>query len=132
MVITSETGFDLQKVLDKAKQMHAANKSHAIFIITEHITDAYELAKKVEAYSGYETRSTILGYIQRGGNPTPNDRILASRLGVEAVERLMRGEGGVCLGIAKDEITSVRIEDALKMKKTVFSKLISLVDILSK
>jgi 6-phosphofructokinase 1 len=118
--------------LDKAKQMHAANKSHAIFIITEHITDAYELAKKVEAYSGYETRSTILGYIQRGGNPTPNDRILASRLGVEAVERLMRGEGGVCLGIAKDEITSVRIEDALKMKKTVFSKLISLVDILSK
>jgi 6-phosphofructokinase 1 len=132
MVITSETGFDLQKVLDKAKEMHAANKSHAIFIITEHITDVYELAKKVEAYSGYETRSTILGYIQRGGNPTPNDRILASRLGVEAVERLIKGEGGICLGIAKDEITTVKIEDALKMKKTVFSKLINLVGILSK
>ncbi|HHU80031.1 MAG: 6-phosphofructokinase [Bacilli bacterium] len=131
MVVTAETGFDLQKVLDTAKQCCEMNKRHALFIFTEHITDVYELAKKVEAYSGFETRATVLGYIQRGGSPTARDRILASRLGVKAVELLINGEGGKCLGIINNEITAIDIKEALEMKKTPLAKFAHIVELLS-
>lgn len=131
LVVTPETGFDLQKVLDTAKRCHDMNKRHALFIFTEHITDVYELAKKVEAYSGFETRATVLGYIQRGGSPTANDRILAARLGAKAVELLMNDEGGKCLGIINNEITAINIEEALAMKKRTLSYMADLVELLS-
>jgi 6-phosphofructokinase 1 len=131
MVVTAETGFDLQKVLDTAKQCCEMNKRHALFIFTEHITDVYELAKKVESYSGFETRATVLGYIQRGGSPTARDRILASRLGVKAVELLINGEGGKCLGIINNEITAIDIKEALEMKKTPLAKFAHIVELLS-
>lgn len=131
MVVTAETGFDLQKVLDTAKQCCEMNKRHALFIFTEHITDVYELAKKVEVYSGFETRATVLGYIQRGGSPTARDRILASRLGVKAVELLINGEGGKCLGIINNEITAIDIKEALEMKKTPLAKFAHIVELLS-
>ncbi|WP_427927074.1 6-phosphofructokinase, partial [Acinetobacter baumannii] len=58
-------------------------------------------------------RATVLGHIQRGGSPSPADRVLASRMGEKAVDLLMEGIGGHCVGIIDNEITSVPIEDAL-------------------
>lgn len=131
LVVTPETGFDLQNVLDAAKKCCEMNKRHALFIFTEHVTDIYELAKKVQSYSGFETRATVLGYIQRGGSPTASDRILAARLGVKAVELLMNGEGGKCLGIIKNEIKATDIEEALTMKKKPLADMVDMVELLS-
>ena len=121
MVITSETGFDLESVIEMCKKYKAENRRHIIIVITEKVTDVHALAKKIEEYSGYVARATILGHIQRGGSPTPFDRILASRLGEAAVEQLLKGEAGKCMGIFNNEVIATPIEEALKMEKAMFT-----------
>lgn len=121
MVITSETGFDLESVIEMCKKYKAENRRHIIIVITEKVTDVHALAKKIEEYSGYVARATILGHIQRGGSPTPFDRILASRLGEAAVEQLLQGEAGKCMGIFNNEVVATPIEEALKMEKSMFT-----------
>lgn len=79
--------------------------------IGEHPTET-QLAMIIEALSGQETRATVLGYIQRGGSPTANDRILATRLGARAVELLRDGKGGLAVGIRENKIIETPIEKA--------------------
>lgn len=121
MVITSETGFDLPTVIDMCKKYKEENRRHIIIIITEHITDVHELAKKIEEHSGYSARATILGHIQRGGSPTSYDRNLASRLGAAAVEELVAGNGGLCMGIFDNKVVATPIEEAFKMSKSMYA-----------
>ena len=114
MVITPETGYDELEVIENLRYLgEAVKKNHAIVIISEKICDVDALAKKVSALTDYSGRATVLGHIQRGGGPTPTDRMLASRMGEKAVDLLMEGIGGHCVGIIDNEITSVPIEDAL-------------------
>ena len=130
-VITSDTGLDLDYVLEKTKDYKLHSKRHPIIIVTEHITNVHELAKKIEDYSGFETRATVLGHIQRGGKPSTQDRILASRLGLAAVEYALAGKFGVCLGIVSNEIVSSNFEDVLGKKKHVFRNFEKSIEILS-
>ena len=131
MVITSETGFDLPTVIDMCKKYKEENRRHIIIIITEHITDVHELAKKIEEHSGYSARATVLGHIQRGGCPTAYDRNLASRLGSAAVEELVAGKGGLCMGIFDNKVVATPIEDAFKMTKSMYAGYESLIKRLS-
>ena len=119
-VITSESGLDLEYVLEKTKDYKLHSKRHPIIIVTEHITDVHDLAAKIEDYSGFETRATILGHIQRGGKPSAQDRILASRLGLAAVEAALDDNCGVCMGIISNQIVAIPIEEVLNSKKDVF------------
>jgi 6-phosphofructokinase 1 len=78
---------------------------------------AYEVAKKVNAkYAQYETRVTVLGHIQRGGSPSAWDRVLASRLGVAAVEGLIAGETNSMAGLVNDQIKYTPLETSISMK----------------
>ncbi len=115
-IITNETGLDKEKLLKDLKENRLAGRKHAIVVISENITDVYQLAKEVEDYSGYECRATILGYVQRGGEPTPEDRLLASRFGKYAVDLLHEGITGVAVGVSKNELKYTPIEQALAMK----------------
>lgn len=114
-IITSETGLNKEKLLADLKENRLAGRRHAIVVISENITDVYQLAKEVEDYSGYECRATILGYIQRGGAPTPEDRLLAARLGKYSIDLLHEGVTGVAVGIVKNQLCYTKIEDALTM-----------------
>jgi 6-phosphofructokinase 1 len=115
MVISPDTGYDELEVLEKLRYIgDAVKKSHAIVIISEKICDVDDLAKKVSLNTKFSGRATVLGHIQRGGSPTPTDRMLASRMGEKAVDLLMEGIGGHCVGIIDNEITSVPIQDALE------------------
>ena len=116
LVITSDTGYDEDKIIERLKQSKASDKDHAIVVITEHITDVNELAKKVEAATGFETRANVLGHLQRGGRPTARDRVLASRMGVKAVELLEEGKGGLCVGEVHGQITAFPITEVLRHK----------------
>lgn len=120
LVITSETGFSLEEVIDTVKRCQNNKSRHVLIVITEHITDVRELAKQIREYTGFDSRATILGHIQRGGQPSPFDRVLATRLGIAAVEELLKGEGGKCIGIFHNQIVATPIEEALQMKKSVF------------
>jgi len=126
-VITAETGFDLPSIIDMCKKYKEENRRHIIIVITEKVTDVYDLASKIQEYSGYDARATILGHIQRGGSPSSNDRILASRLGDAAVEQLVLGEGGKCMGIFDNTVVATPIEEALQMKKSMYKDIDKLI-----
>ena len=115
-IITNETGLDKDDLLAKLKVNRLAGRKHAIVVISENMTDVYQLAKEVETYSGYECRATVLGYVQRGGAPTPEDRLLAARLGKYSVDLLHEGVTGVAVGVKKNELHYTPIEEALAMK----------------
>ena len=129
MVISPETGYDEVEVLERLRYMgEAARKNHAIVIISEKICDVDALAKKVSAYTNFAARSTVLGHIQRGGSPSPTDRMLASRMGEKAVDLLVEGIGGHCVGIIDNEITSMPIQEALERPRASRKHLYRLFD----
>ena len=114
-IITNETGLDKERLLKDLKENRLNGRRHAIVVVSENVTDVYQLAKEVEEYSGYECRATILGYVQRGGTPTPEDRLLAARLGKYAVDLLHEHVTGVAVGVIKNELHYTPIEEALLM-----------------
>ena len=130
-IITNDTGLDKERLLKDLKQNRLAGRRHAIVVISENLTDVYQLAKEVEEYSGYECRATILGYIQRGGTPTPEDRLLAARLGKYAVDLLHEGITGVAVGVIKNELHYTPIEEALAMNNAPNEELNKLVQKIS-
>ncbi|MCF0109313.1 MAG: 6-phosphofructokinase [Erysipelotrichaceae bacterium] len=115
IVITPETGYDETAVFEKLNYLdQSRHKNHAIIILSEKLTDPDALARKVTQNTGWGGRATVLGHIQRGGSPTAADRVLASKMGEKAVQLLMKGIGGHCVGIVDNEITSIPIEEALE------------------
>ncbi|MBU2896975.1 6-phosphofructokinase [Vibrio hepatarius] len=119
-IITPETGLDKKKLISNIQDGIKKGKKHAIIALTELMMDANELAKEIEQATGRETRATVLGHIQRGGRPTAFDRVLASRMGNYAVHLLMKGQGGRCVGIQKEQLVHHDIIDAIEnMKRPV-------------
>ena len=119
MIVTSESGLDEEEVIETLKRSKASDKKHALVVITEHITDVHELAKRVEEATGFETRANVLGHMQRGGRPSARDRVLATRMGIKAVELLEEGKGGLCISDVKGEIVGLPIQEVLGHKRQV-------------
>jgi len=117
IVITEETGFDKRAILEKIKHAKVMGKRHMIVVVAEHMTDVFRLATDIEDYTGYETRATVLGYIQRGGTPSAYDRILASKMGSFAIELIKDGQFGKAVCGRGIEIFAVDIKDALTMER---------------
>jgi len=117
-IITNETGLDKRALLNSLRENRLDGRRHAIVVISEGIANAHELAKEIEDFSGYECRATILGYIQRGGNPTPEDRLLASRMGEYAIRLFEQGIYGCAVGIINNKLAYNDFDKALKMKKS--------------
>jgi 6-phosphofructokinase 1 len=113
LTIIPEKTIELEEIAARLEDAYLRGKNHAIAVIAEgakhKITD---IAKYLEGQNvGFEVRVTILGHIQRGGSPTAFDRLLASRLGIKAVECLCNGEHGVMVGLNGREITPVPLEE---------------------
>ncbi|MDD9155743.1 6-phosphofructokinase [Aliivibrio sp. S4TY2] len=113
-VITPETGLNKDALIQNIQDGIAKGKKHAIIAITELMTDVNSLAKEIEAETGRETRATVLGHIQRGGQPGAFDRILASRMGNFGVKLLIDGHGGRCVGIQNEQLVHHDIIDAIE------------------
>lgn len=119
-VVLPEVNYNEPALLEKIDEGIAKGKKHVLIAITEHVTDVNALAEKIEKRTGRETRATILGHIQRGGAPTAFDRMMASRMGVYAVELLMQGLGGRCVGIMNDKLVHHDIIDAIENMRRPF------------
>ena len=126
-IITKDTGLDKEELLVHLKENRLAGRKHAIIVISEKITDVHELAKEIEDYSGYECRAQVLGYIQRGGNPTAEDRLLAARMGKYAVDLVRKGVNNVAIGVHQNQMVHIPFEEALAMTKTADHSLLRLV-----
>lgn len=121
LVVTSETGYNEEEIIETINQA-AKTKRHAIVIIAEKVTNIQDLAQTITARTPFQARASILGHIQRGGCPTPRDRVLASCMGVRAVEELVKGNGGVCICEINNSLQAIPFEEALKMKKDQVSE----------
>ena len=103
-IITPEHPVDKEEMIKTITRYKAEGRRHAIVVITEKMLDVHALANEITKRSGFSSRATVLGYIQRGGAPTPDDRILASRMGAYAIELLNDGIYGVCVGIRDNQM----------------------------
>ncbi|XBC38481.1 MAG: 6-phosphofructokinase [Buchnera aphidicola (Melaphis rhois)] len=119
-IVLPEIKYVQQELIQEIKAGIKKGKKHAIVAITECICDVEKLAKHIQHETKRETRATILGHIQRGGAPRAFDRILASRMGEYAVELLLLGYQGQCVGIRNEKMVNHDITDALENMKRPF------------
>jgi len=128
--ITFDQPAKEEELFRRLRKMKAQNKSHAIVIVSENLLDINELAQKIEKETGFDSRIEVLGRLQRGGSPVAHDRILAARLGTEAIEVFRRGESGKVIGIHHNNIVAIDIDKALEMKRDIHTDLMKLVEML--
>lgn len=131
-VIVPEVEFDMDKLSENVSSSMNRGKNQSIILVAEGVGSAEEICKKLQEKTGLEARTTILGHIQRGGNPTSNDRVLASKLGQKAVQCLIEGKSSRVVGIRSNEIIDMDIHEALKMQRKFDMNMYNLINILAR
>ena len=119
--LVPEIEYNMEDIYTKIKENISKGKSNFIVVAAEGVMKdaggANAISKLIEENTGVETRSTVLGYIQRGGNPTTRDRFIASQMGLKAVELILEGQSQRVVVLKNDKIVHYDITEALKMKK---------------
>lgn len=119
ILMPEEHDFNEEEIVKDIIECRERGKKHYIIINAEGIGDSINMAKRIEAATGMETRATILGHMQRGGSPTCKDRVYASVMGAKAVELLMEGKTNRVVGYKHSEYIDFDIDEALAMKKKI-------------
>jgi len=145
-ILIPEQPFDIEEVAQKIKQRHSKGRYASIVVVAEGATpkegtmatqsgelDAFghvrlggigqQVADEIESRTGFETRVTVLGHIQRGGTPTAFDRVLATRFGLRAISAVHAGAFGKMVALKGDAIDLVPLEDAVLELKLVAPEL---------
>ncbi|MFH1594188.1 MAG: ATP-dependent 6-phosphofructokinase [Candidatus Omnitrophota bacterium] len=145
LILIPEVPIDMDEICRVIKERHEGDKDFSIIAVAEGARMKEEslvlktekkdsfghvllggigqmLGQEIEKRTGYETRVTVLGHIQRGGTPSAFDRVLATRFGVKAVELALSGDFGKMASLKGNEIVGVPIEDAVGTLKTVDMK----------
>ena len=141
MILIPEQPVSIEDACKELRRRHERGKDFSIVVVSEGyelegMSEAQEvdqfghvslsergvgaaLARQIEARTGYETRVTVLGHVQRGGSPTPRDRVLATRYGLKAADLVEAGKFGRMAALHGDEIVDVSLEEATAELKTV-------------
>ncbi len=153
-IVVPEVACSLDKMCDHLRRRYAMGKQFSIIVVAEgaQITDmsaneelgetdafghvrldrrglAETVAKEVETRTGFETRAVVLGHLQRGGSPTVFDRLLATRLGVRAADRIKEGKFGYMSALQGNQIVDFPLTEAMSKMKTVDPALYALAEI---
>ena len=119
ILLPEEHDYDEAELIEDIKESMRRGKKNYIIINAEGVGDSINLAKRIEAATGIETRATILGHMQRGGSPTCKDRMYASIMGSKAVDLLLEGKSNRVVGYRHGEYVDFDIDEALKMNKGI-------------
>lgn len=135
-IICPERDFDFKRdILAQIQEGLKRGKEQHLIIVAEGVTkdnmSALKMASRIEEITGVETRGTILGHLQRGGNPTVRDRVTASRMGAYAADLLSQGIGNRIVAVKADKIVDYDILEGLNMKKTLDPEILNIAEILS-
>ncbi|MCK8815762.1 6-phosphofructokinase [Natroniella sulfidigena] len=142
-ILIPEFDFDLDQVCQKLEAGYERGKLHSIILVAEGIGEkfkpnrdlneskAFALGEEISKRIGLETRVTVLGHLQRGGTPTAQDRLLATRLGASAIDVLLAGDTNKMVGVIHDQVEIAEIKEAIKSQKEVDEDLYELANILS-
>ena len=133
-ILIPETKTNINDLVDNIQNRWRSNKKSSIIIVAEgeELGGAVKVSEMVkEKLPDYEIRYTVLGHIQRGGNPTLRDRLNASRMGYNAVKSIMTGDDKIMIGIMNEHIVKIPLERAVKNFKGVDKDLIEMMYILA-
>ncbi|MGZ9675568.1 6-phosphofructokinase [Flavobacterium sp. GNP001] len=134
-ILIPEEDLGLDRLLESLQKSKASGKSSSIVVIAEGDKigkNVFELKDYVEAnLPEYDVRVSVLGHMQRGGSPSCFDRVLASRLGVKAVESLIDGKSNYMVGLQNDQVALTPLEQAIKGKTMIDRELLRVSDIMS-
>ncbi|WPR70812.1 6-phosphofructokinase [Flavobacterium sp. NG2] len=134
-ILIPEEDLGLERLLESLKKSKASGKSSSIVVIAEGDKigkNVFELKDYVEAnLPEYDVRVSVLGHMQRGGSPSCFDRVLASRLGVKAVESLLEGISNFMVGLKNDKVNLTPLSHAIKGKSEIDSELLRVSDIIT-
>jgi len=132
-IIIPETKTDIMALFDRLDRGRKDKSSKIVMVAeAEEAGGAFEIGRQVkEKYPNYDTRISILGHIQRGGRPSCMDRVLASRVGVAAVEALLAGRRNEMIGVVHNEISYTPFENAIKHHVDINPNFLKIVEILS-
>lgn len=119
ILLPEKYDYDEQEIINHIIESRKRGKTHHIIINAEGIGHSTSMAKRIEAATGIETRATILGYMQRGGNPSAIDRYYASIMGAYAVDILVQGKTNRVVGYKHGDFVDFDIEEALQMEKGI-------------
>jgi len=147
VILIPEQAMTVEEACEELRRRHARGKSFSIVVVSEGYQLAYEsgesrlvgdaaratdqfghvalggvgevLGREIEQRTGFETRVTVLGHVQRGGTPTARDRVLATRFGLKAAELAQAGRFGTMAALRGDDIVAVSLEEATAELKTV-------------
>ncbi|MCH5321327.1 MAG: 6-phosphofructokinase [Eubacterium sp.] len=120
-ILIPEVEFDIEKhVFERMESTQRTDKKYFVIIVAEGTgVDVAELAKEIHARTGVESRSMVLGHVQRGGYATVKDRVMATRMGNRAVKLLMENKGNRVVAAQKEEVVDFDIFEALNMTKSI-------------
>lgn len=116
-ILVPEVEYDIDDIVKRMKETQKSGKKHFIIVVAEGVGHVDELAHEIERRTGVESRSTVLGHVQRGGSPSVRDRVIASEMGYRAVELLSQGIGNRVVALKDSKIVDFDITEALAMKK---------------
>jgi ATP-dependent phosphofructokinase / diphosphate-dependent phosphofructokinase len=125
VILIPEISFDIDIVAKYLKKRAVNKKPYSIVVVAEGIAcpkgekAGHYIATEISSRTGLETRETILGYIQRGGSPSPMDRVLATRYGAYAVELIAQGRFGMMVSLKSDTITAIPLKEVGGKLRTV-------------
>ena len=117
-IIVPEIEYDLERdVISRIYEQKDTGKKHFIVIVAEGVGGSQEISHYIQHRTGIETRATILGHVQRGGSPSLRDRVMATRMGVAAVDLLAKGIGNRVIASHEGKIVDYDITEALDMPR---------------
>lgn len=156
VILIPERPFDIEKVAESLRQRHERGRYFSIVVVAEgakfsadtplgHAAPVQDmgkdefghaklggianiLAREIEKRTGFETRATVLGHIQRGGSPSAFDRVLATRYGLGAIDMVHRGEFGRMAALRSNRIISIPLKEAIARNRTVDDEMIEIVE----
>lgn len=132
-VVIPESSYSMEAIAQKIKRGQQTGKTHHIIIVAEGVEGGgRKIMEGIVRMTGMETRLTVLGHIQRGGNPTVVDRVNATRMGYMAADLLHQGIGNKIIAQKDDHVIAVDIFEGLKMQKTIDESLYQIENIVSK
>ena len=134
-ILIPEEDLGLERLLESLKRSKQSGKSSSIVVVAEGDKigkNVFELKDYVDEHmSYYDVRVSVLGHIQRGGSPSCFDRVLASRMGVKAVETLLEGKTNFMVGLLNNNMELTPLDKAIKGKSTINKELLRVSDIMT-
>ncbi|WP_073154388.1 6-phosphofructokinase [Seinonella peptonophila] len=113
-ILIPEVSFRMEEMIARLKRGYERGKKHSIILVAEGVGRGMEIGDRIKEETGFETRVTVLGHVQRGGKPTALDRVLASRMGAKAVELLIAGEHDKMVAIRNNELIGIDFDQAFE------------------